>query len=72
MQYPLLVVQGFRIGPVSAVNVFGKLWFSLGQRVFKSVSFWLFKVGSQLFGVLASSVFWSLSKIELSVKILSV
>ena len=38
------------------------MWFSFGQQVFESISFWSFKVGFQLFGVLVNCGFHSVSE----------
>ena len=46
----------------SSLNRFGKLCFSFGQQVFKSISFWSVKVGFRLFGVFANYGFYSVSK----------
>ena len=41
-----------KIGAFSLVNVFCKLSFSFGQRVFESILFWLVEIGFWLIGVL--------------------
>jgi hypothetical protein len=60
-----------KIGSISLFNIFCKLSFSFGQRVFESISFRSVKVGFRLFGVLVSCAFCQLPKIRLCVKMSS-
>jgi hypothetical protein len=49
-------------------GVLNKVYFSFGQQVFESISFWFVKFCFWLIGVLASQVFWLLPKSKLRVK----